>query len=865
MTAMFVNTITAGNQSPPKMLLLADGRTLYVWSNDALADSNAMVLQARIFNADGTPATAQISLTSLPAIDGTDGYDWDNLDLDLLSDGRVVISYVRSSTAEGGDEPIFAIATPSAEGLTITTAATEIQSSDTTGSESPPVTTVLSNGNILFVWSNNALSDDTTTMTLEGRIYNPVTGTWVTNDFQVGNVAVDGTDSADVPNLNVIQLTGGNIVVTWARSNAEAGLNEPVYTVLDQNGATILPTTKVEGTDTESQGSPWESPAQIVALSDGRWMAAWVNDGYSDDSNTMTLEARIFNADGTPATGDIRVGATAVDGTDSFDNAQFTITEIGGGRVVIGYAETYVTGANTLPFFTILDTTTGATIVADVQIPVAPASPWPGPPVIAALGPSGHFVAVYANGNQWTADTGLNFRIFDGNGVPRTGEIVLTTATAGSALDEADGFDWDQVQLLWNPANFTFTAAWAGANDGSGTGAYTSGPISVRAWVPDGIVAGTDGNDLMGIGFTDTAGDQIDGTDGLNDRINAGAGNDTVLAGAGNDTIDGGDGNDRITGGAGNDRIITGSGSDRVVLTTGGGTDTVTDFNMTRVNGRTVDQLDVSALQTQTGRPVGHNDVVITDTNGDGTGDAILTFPGGEAVVLVGVRPDQVNDYSELVAIGVPCFANGTPIQTPGGWRRIEDLRPGDLVTTATGPMPVIWSGGRKIGADILATQPELRPVHVPPGAIGNQSALRLSAQHAILVTTAEGRPVLVRARHLAEVGFRGLRIANGVLQVTYHHILLPRHAIVSAHGAFAESLYPGEYTLRILGGAARLQIIAAICRLALARAGAAIRAPLEELYGPRAYPLLSRGDLRRIGPLYPIATATPDRPVLVG
>lgn len=258
MSTTQINTTTTGNQSPPKMLLLSDGRTLYVWTNEALADTTSVELQARIYNADGTPATSQIDLGSLPAVDGNDGYDWDNIDLDLLSDGRVILSYVRSSLETGGDEPVFTILTPGTSSLSFTSA-TEIQSSDTTGSESPPITTVLNNGNVLFVWSNNALSDEVNTMHVEGRIYNPTTGTWVTSDFRIGNVAVDGSEF-DLSSLTVTTLTGGNVVIGWSRANVETGNSEPVYTVLDQTGATVLATAEVEGTDNESQATVWETP-----------------------------------------------------------------------------------------------------------------------------------------------------------------------------------------------------------------------------------------------------------------------------------------------------------------------------------------------------------------------------------------------------------------------------------------------------------------------------------------------------------------------------------------------------------------------------------------------------------------------------
>ena len=545
-----VNTSTGGFQSPPKLLLLEDGRILHVWANDAIFDDlQTMELQARIFNADGTPATGQISLGALGAIDGFDGYDWDNLDLDLAQDGNVVISWVRNTAESGSDEPVFAILAPTANALNVVTPTTAIQSNDTTAFESPPVTTVLDNGNIFFAWSKNANLDDITTMTLQGRIFNPTTGTFTSTEFRIGDVAVDGTDSADVPNLNVTQLAGGNIVVTWARSNAETGFNEPVYTVLDQNGNTVFGTTEVEGNDNESQLTVWESPAQITALSDGRWMATWANDGYSDDSNTMTIEARIFNANGTPATGDIRVGNTAVDGSDGFDNPNLSITEIGGGRVVIGYVETYATGTTTLPTFTILDSATGAAIVSDVQIPVSPDHPWAGPPVIEALGDSGYFVAVYADGNQFSGGaTGLNYRVFDNDGQPVSGEVRLTSANSASGLSGLDFFDWDQVDVLYNPTNGSFTVSWVGQSDGASSGVYTSGPIDVSTLTGNGPgpVDGTDAAESIGVGYVDADGDQIDGTDGLSDTVLAGAGNDTITAGAGADTVFGGAGDDRI-------------------------------------------------------------------------------------------------------------------------------------------------------------------------------------------------------------------------------------------------------------------------------------------------------------------------------
>ena len=878
MSTTQVNQTTTGDQSPPKMLLLDDGRVLYVWTNNATADSTAVELQARIFNADGTPASNQINLASLPAVDGTDGYDWDNLDLDLLPDGRVVVSYVRSAAETGGDEPVFTVLTPGSGTLVITTPATEIQSSDTTGSESPPVTTVLDNGNILFVWSNDALSDDVTSMHVEGRIYNPTSGTWVTPDFRIGNVAVDGTDGFDVPSLSVIQLTGGNVVVGWGRNNAETGGAEPVYTVLDQSGATIFSTAEVEGTDTEAQWSIWESPPVLHALDDGRFLAVWINDGAGDDDTTMTLEGRIFNANGTPATGDFRIGNRAVDGSDGFDTDHISIVSLGGGRVAIANAGSAASSGDgsTHSYLNIINTDTNGTPVAtDVQIPQAPDHPYSGPAELIALGDSGYLVAVFAEGDQfWGTPTGLNYRIFDSNGTPVTGDLPIVAPGAANAMSGADGFDWNNFQTLYNPTNHTFVVSWVGASDGAGTGSFTSAPVSVAAFVADGIVDGTAASDNMSPGWTDGDGDRVDGPDGANDVVQAGAGNDTVnagagadlvlgqsgndllLGGAGDDTLDGGDdndalhgddGNDRLFGGAGddqlrgdagNDTLATGDGNDVLFFDIGGGTDTVTDFDFgdSDGDGRFNDQIDVSALDDGTGRGVTVWNTSVQDL---GNGNARLLFPQGEAVVLEGVSAASLTPAT-LRGMGIPCFTAGTLIDTPSGPIPVERLRPGDLVITRdNGPQPLLWMASRRVPASEMATNPALLPIRVSPGAFGNDRPLVVSPQHALLVLAPAKEERLVRATHLARIRGGAIRRMTGCKGITYVHLMFDRHQILRSYGIWSESFYPGPQALGMLGGAQQRELATLFPDLF---APVPLAAP--QAYGPTARAILKPRDL---------------------
>ncbi|OYU16791.1 MAG: hypothetical protein CFE34_19140, partial [Rhodobacteraceae bacterium PARR1] len=778
-----VNQVLTGDQTPPQMVVLPDGRVLHVW-----ADSSSSVLQGRLYDAGGAPDSDQFALSGLWRVSGATGFDWDNLSVDVLTDGRVMLSYVRD-TADGPNEPVMSILNPALQPGSpgfIALPNVEVQSNDNTAVESPPVTTVLQNGTVLFVWSENALLDDTPSMVLQGRIYDPATNTFLTADFRVGSVAIDGTDTADMPALTVTQLTGGNVVVGWARSNAETGLNEPVYTVLDQSGATVLATAEVEGSDTEAQATSWESPPILTALADGRWMAVWVNDGYSDDIPSMTLEGRLFNADGTPATGDFRIGTTAVDGSDLFDNDNVTVKEIAPGRVVVGYCETYATGGTTYPFFSIIDTTTGTPVVADVMIAQSPDHPWPGPPVIAALG-SGYFVAVYANGDQYSGGaTALNYRVFDSAGQPLTGEVTLTSAAAGSALSGA-AFDWDSVAVIYNSTNNSFVVSWVGNSDGSGTGVYTSGPIAA----PGGFIDTT--NAALG------GADSLDGGDGA-DTLSGGAGNDTLIGGLGADSLSGGTGNDSLVAAQG-DSLDAGSGNDIIQLVdlaeAGAGSITVE-------GGDGFDTLQQGLLKVKgslviSGDPAtGHSGSMILT---DGT---VVNFSGIEAIV---------------------CFAHGTLITTPGGPRRVERLVPGDLVLTRDhGAQPVRWAGSRQVSGAELSAQPKHAPIRIPAGALGPGMPARdltVSPQHRILVGNRiaarmfDAPEVLVPAKDL--VGHHGIHVLRSDGGVVYHHLMFDRHEVIEAEGAAAESLFPGPEAFDSLPKAA----VAAILTLFPALKGA--------------------------------------------
>lgn len=225
----------------------------------------------------------------------------------------------------------------------------------------------------------------------------------------------------------------------------------------------------------------------------------------------------------------------------------------------------------------------------------------------------------------------------------------------------------------------------------------------------NGVVEGTAGNDLINDAYVEpiaNGSDPVDGADGLNGIVRAGAGNDTVQAGQGNDSLwgDAGDdvlygddrlgsdtlgGNDTIDGGTGNDAILGGFGND--VLTGGTGADTVNGGAGNDVIGG-----------GSSGPAIVNDTVADTLTGGEGfdrfvagTGDLISDF-GTATGASIGDGDSGNNDFTDLsghynaanlATINAARVAAGQqPYATALGWLR-SDQADGTLndISTANG------------------------------------------------------------------------------------------------------------------------------------------------------------------------------------
>ena len=153
---------------------------------------------------------------------------------------------------------------------------------------------------------------------------------------------------------------------------------------------------------------------------------------------------------------------------------------------------------------------------------------------------------------------------------------------------------------------------------------------------------------------------------------------------------------------------------------------------------------------------------------------------------------------------GVICFAPDTSIATPEGLRRIQTLRPGDLIQTRDdGPQPIVWTGHRRMTGARLYAMPHLRPIRFRSGALGigrPDQDLLVSPQHRLLVRGAAARAlfntdeVLIAAEDL--LNDTSITVDHLLREVTYVHILLERHSVVWANGLETESFHPSNTAL---------------------------------------------------------------------
>ena len=306
------------------------------------------------------------------------------------------------------------------------------------------------------------------------------------------------------------------------------------------------------------------------------------------------------------------------------------------------------------------------------------------------IGPDG--VLTYRPDPDFNGEDTITYTITDTEGLTSTSTVTVTvhpvnddpvanddfaTTPAGTPvvvfpLENDTDVDGDRLTVIGSPSSadgtvellpdggirFTPNAGFTGTaeieyeiSDGNGGTDTATIHVTVTPGTPgqgnDGIVMGTDGDDLIDSSYVDADGDRVDGGDAIipgdgpnDDRIYGGAGNDTILAGLGDDTVYGGAGDDSIVGGPGDDLLNGDAGNDTII---GGiGNDTVyggegDDFIDTSNYVNPLPDIDYPGMYGADTDPNNDRDLVYGGAGNDTilTGDDADTIYGGDGNDLV--------------------------------------------------------------------------------------------------------------------------------------------------------------------------------------------------------------------------------------
>jgi hypothetical protein len=135
------------------------------------------------------------------------------------------------------------------------------------------------------------------------------------------------------------------------------------------------------------------------------------------------------------------------------------------------------------------------------------------------------------------------------------------------------------------------------------------------------------------------------------------------------------------------------------------------------------------------------------------------------------------------------CYVSGTQLWTAGGYRKIEDIRIGDMLVGPNGDAHAVqWIGRSQLRRSNDEAWPERAPpVRIRCGALGPGAPhcdLLVSQSHRLCIDD-----LLIRAKDLVNGGTIFVDLCEGVNQIDYFHVKTERHAIIIASGLLSETL----------------------------------------------------------------------------
>jgi hypothetical protein len=165
----------------------------------------------------------------------------------------------------------------------------------------------------------------------------------------------------------------------------------------------------------------------------------------------------------------------------------------------------------------------------------------------------------------------------------------------------------------------------------------------------------------------------------------------------------------------------------------------------------------------------------------------------------------KISETSVVSKTGAYGICAGANLRTPCGARRIENIRPGDLIVTRDNglqPVRMVWT--RKVSAAELSADPSLAPVVLKPRAVGPmmpQNEISVGAAHRLLipgwrlVDVPETTACLIPARDVAGISDAAY-VDRSSEDATFYNVVFDHHQVFCANGLPVESFLPSPSTM---------------------------------------------------------------------
>ena len=257
-----MNQITQNDQITPDATGLSDGKYVITWSSNG-NDGSSTGIAGRIYSKDGSAYSDEFVVND--TYDDAQG----NPSVTSLANGGFAVTWQSSNQ----DSSSFGVYSKIYDNSGKVVTPEFLVNTYTSGDQSLPSITSLSNGNIVVTWHS---AQDGSSFGIYGQAYSQA-GLKVGSEFQIN------TETSDFQqDPSVAGLAGGGYVVTW-HSNNQDGSSWGVYgQMFDANG---------QKENTEFQVNSNTSNMQriglgrgVIGLADGGFVAVWHSLGQDGDS-----------------------------------------------------------------------------------------------------------------------------------------------------------------------------------------------------------------------------------------------------------------------------------------------------------------------------------------------------------------------------------------------------------------------------------------------------------------------------------------------------------------------------------------------------------------------------------------------------